>query len=214
VKEENPTMTARDSQRESQPLPKASDWLSPFVSVLRAQGDRLLEAGCGPGLDAATLHTHGFHVVGFDRAPLERARVNAPRAMLLRADLRQRLPFRDGAFDCAVSSLALHYLPWAETRAVFGEIRRVPGEGSAFLFRVNATDDFAHGAGQGEELEPNFYRVADSYQAHFSETKRFFDEAMVRAALDELFTLEQLEHKTIHRYEEPKRVWECLGRAI
>ena len=36
----------------------------------------------------------------------------------------------------------------------------------------------------------------------------------VRAALDELFTLEQLEHKTIHRYEEPKRVWECLGRAI
>lgn len=207
-------MTAQDSQRESQPLPKASDWLSPFVSVLRAQGDRLLEAGCGPGLDAATLHTHGFQVVGFDRAPLERARVNTPRAMLLRADLRQRFPFRDGAFDCAVSSLALHYLPWAETRAALGEIRRVLGEGSAFLFRVNATDDIAHGAGQGEELEPNFYRVADSYQAHFSETKRFFDEAMVHRAVAGLFEVEQLEHRTIHRYADPKRVWECLGRAI
>lgn len=165
-------------------------------------------------MDASTLTAHGFEVVGFDRAPLARATASAPAAAFLRADLARTLPFRDGTFDSAVSSLALHYLAWAETRAAFGEIRRVLRDGSPFLFRVNATDDFAHGAGVGEELEPNFYRSADSYHAHFSETKRFFDEAMVRAALEGLFEVEHLEHKTIHRYEQPKRVWECVGRAI
>ncbi|MBK9344409.1 MAG: class I SAM-dependent methyltransferase [Dehalococcoidia bacterium] len=137
-------MGETSNDQRSQPLPKGSDWLLPFLPRLRAGGRRLVEAGCGPGLDAATLTAAGFEVVAFDRAPLERAKRQAPSTMLLRADLRRPLPFRDGAFDCAVSSLALHYLPWDETRAAFGEIRRVLGEGSAFLFRVNADDDSAN----------------------------------------------------------------------
>ena len=204
-------MGETSNDQRSQPLPKGSDWLLPFLPRLRAGGRRLLEAGCGPGLDAATLTAAGFEVVAFDRAPLERAKRQAPSAMLLRADLGRPLPFRDGAFDCAVSSLALHYLPWDETRAAFGEIRRVLGEGSAFLFRVNADDDVNHGAGAGEELEPNFYRTP---HPSYSETKRFFDEAMVHRAVAGLFEVEQLEHRTIHRYADPKRVWECLARAV
>lgn len=198
----------------SQPLPRDSDWLLPFLPRLGAAGRRLLEIGCGPGRDAAVLANAGFTVFAFDRAPVARARQHAPGAVLLRADLGQVLPFRDGSFDCAVSSLALHYLPWAATRAALAEIRRVLKGGAPFLFRVNATDDFAHGAGRGEELEPGFYRSPDPSHAYFSDTKRFFDEAMVLAAVEGLFTVEQLEHKTIHRYEDPKRVWECLCSAF
>jgi len=203
--------TARMSlDPESRPLPKDSDWLSPFLARLRSGGVRLLELGCGPGLDAATLLAAGFDVTAFDRIPLTRARQTAPGARLLRADFGRALPFRDGVFDAAVASLSLHYLPWVETRAAFTEVRRVLNEGSPFLFRVNATDDYAHGAGEGEELELNFFRDSGHYH---SDTKRFFDESMVRAAAEGLFDVAHLEHKTIYRYQAPKRVWECLAIA-
>jgi SAM-dependent methyltransferase len=196
----------------SQPLPQDSDWLLPFLPTLqktRSDAGHVLEIGCGPGLDAATLLGHGFEVRAFDRAPLTRARATAPGAQLLRADLLH-IPFRDGAFDSAVSSLALHYLPWVETRAAFAEVRRVLAPEAPFLFRVNATDDYNHGAGEGERLEPNFYRTPNAFHA---ETKRFFDEAMVRAAVMGFFEIEHLAHRTIHRYEQPKQAWECLARA-
>lgn len=200
-----------ESTTRSQPLPKDSGWLLPFLPALRALGPRVLEVGCGPGLDAATLSRHRFEVVGFDRArePLLRARGRAAGATLLQADAAIPLPFRDGAFDASVASLSLHYLPWAATRRAFGEVARVLRPGAAFLFRVNATDDHHHGAGQGEELEPNFYRNPASFHA---ETKRFFDEAAVRQAVAGLFEVEHLAHVTIDRYEQPKRVWECLAR--
>jgi SAM-dependent methyltransferase len=169
----------------------------------------VIDIGCGPGIDAATLGAAGFEVTAFDRAPLQRAREVAPDARFLRATLARSFPFRDGSFDAAVSSLALHYQPWAATRETFAEVRRVLAPGGRLLFRVNATDDVHHGAGEGERLERGFYHTPSPY---FSETKRFFDEEMVRAALDGFFEVEQLEHKTIHRYENPKRVWECLAR--
>ena len=193
-----------------QPLPRGSDWLSPFLGRLRERGSRLLEVGCGPGLDAASLTAAGFEVTAFDRASLARARASAPGTRLFRADLLH-IPARNDAFDAAVSSLALHYLPWRETRAAFAEVRRVLVPGAPFLFRVNATDDYNHGAGEGEELEPNFYSAPRAYHA---ETKRFFDEGMVRAALHGWFAVEELAHRTIHRYAQPKQAWECLARAV
>lgn len=200
-----------DAPQRSRPLPKDSGWLLSFLPHLRRLGPRLLELGCGPGADAATLLANGFEVTGLDRAPLARAQRSASGARLLRADLATPLPFRDASFDAALSSLALHYLPWQETRAAFAETRRVLRAGAPFLFRVNATDDLFHGAGQGEQLEPNFYSQPGAYHA---ETKRFFDEEMVRDAVANLFEITHLEHETIYRYEDPKRVWECLAFAI
>lgn len=194
----------------SQALPKDSDWLLRFLPEFERAGRRVLDAGCGTGMDSRRLCRAGFAVVAFDRAPLAAAAAEAPGAMLLRADLGRPLPFRDGVFDGVVASLSLHYLPWRETRAAFAELRRVMRAGGPFLFRVNATDDVHHGAGEGERLEPNFYRTP---RPSHSETKRFFDEAMVRAAIEGVFTVERLEHQEIHRYELPKQVWECLARA-
>lgn len=202
-------MTLTTSAGKSQPSPKGDDWLLAFVDVLEAAGPQILEAGCGPGRDAAMLSERGFAVVAFDRASLSKARENARTAALLRADLATQLPFRDATFDGVVASLSLHYLPWEATRRAFGEIRRVVRDRGAFVFRVNADDDLNHGAGEGEELEPGFFRTP---QPFYSETKRFFDEQMVRLALDGLFKVERLEHKTIHHHAEPKRVWECLAR--
>jgi len=203
-------VTSKQHNQQSQSLPPGDDWLSPFLGRLHTPGPKLLELGCGLGHDAAALLAEGFEVTAFDHIRMDTARENAPAARLLRADLRQALPFRSGVFDSAMASLSLRYLPWAETRRAFEEVRRVVRTGAPFLFRVNANDDYAHGAGQGELLEPNFYRDPRHYH---SDTKRFFDEAMVRAVIEGLFEPDSLEHRTIVRDGRAKRVWECLAIA-
>lgn len=194
-------------------VPESRDgaWLERHAAHLPAAG-LALDLGCGPGLESSWLLARGLTVVALDRSvpALVAARRTAQGAMFVRADLAEQLPFRPNSFGLVVASLSLHYLPWNETLAAFAEVRRVLGPGAPFVFRVNATDDYHHGAGKGIEEEPNFYQA--SVPGHATH-KRFFDEAAVRAALDIRFRLESLEHRTIHRYENPKRIWECLALA-
>jgi hypothetical protein len=110
-----------------------------------------------------------------------------------------------------LGSLSLHYLPWSETIAAFAAAAGCLREGGVFLFRVNASDDYNHGAGQGEEVEPGLFRQPAGNEG-WSDTKRFFTEGAVRAALPPDVTVEHLAHRTIHRYARPKQVWECLAR--
>lgn len=191
-----------------QPLPNPDPWLERHLPVLRSAGRRLIEIGCGPGTDAAILAAEGFAVTAFDRAgPGRKARDADVRWVLADATA---LPFRPASFEVAVASLSLHYLPWDETLRVFGEIAGLLVQGGAFLFRVNASDDVHHGAWQGEELEPGFFRVPQE-TGGWSDTKRFFTGADVRAVLPPGMRIEHLEHRTILRYRDPKQVWECLA---
>ncbi len=185
------------------------DWLEPHLARVPA-GVRVLDLGCGPGWDSAALRARGFEVISTDRADSElaRARIEAGTQALLRVDHSRPLPFRDAAFAVVVASLSLHYLPWADTLAAFEEVHRVLQPGGRFLFRVNATDDVEFGALEGIEVEPGLRQTTLS---GYSETKRFFDEAAVRAAASR-FAIESLRHMTIARYAKPKRVWECCCR--
>lgn len=187
------------------PLP--DDWLAAFLERLAAVGPRVLDAGCGSGADAATLAHAGFAVTAFDRKRPPAGRWLPPVNHLL-ADVRA-LPFKPATFDTAIASLTLHYLPWDETLAAFAGVGAAVRPGGLFLFRVNASDDVHHGAGQGEELDPGFFRVPTALVSH-AETKRFFTEADVRAVIPPRFSVLHLAHRTIRRYEHPKQVWECL----
>lgn len=180
------------------------------MEALRRAGRRVLEVGCGPGTDAAYLAGCGFEVVAFDRAnPGRSARAAGPSWVVADATA---LPFGARTFDVVVASLSLHYLPWDETVRVFGEVGELLMAGGVLLFRVNASDDVHHGAGQGEEVEPEYFRVAGE-AGFWSETKRFFTEETVRAVVPAGFVVEVLEHRTITRYREPKQVWECRARS-
>src|SRR5918911_679099 len=87
-----------------------------------ADGDRVLDVGCGTGSLALTLPeiANVGAVVGIDLTPayveFARARNTDPRITFQLADARE-LPFEDGSFDRAFSSLVLHFLPDA-ARAV------------------------------------------------------------------------------------------------
>ena len=201
---------ARDPRDDAGMRPPATeDWLAPFVDRLHEAGRRVLEAGCGPGLDATYLAERGFEVVAFDRTPGWAARRH-PSISFIMADVRCP-PVRPATRDVVLASLSLHYLPWSETLAAFAAAAACLEPGGVFLFRVNASDDYNHGAGEGEEIEPGLFRQPEG-RAGWSDTKRFFTEDAVHAALPSALTVEHLAHRTIYRYVQPKAVWECLAR--
>jgi SAM-dependent methyltransferase len=100
---------------------------------------RLLDIGCGSGqllLEAARRHPEG-KLAGVDLSPnmLELARAKFPTGQ---ADLRlassEALPFADGAFDMAVSTVSMHH--WGMDEVALREIHRVLGPRGAFLLAV------------------------------------------------------------------------------
>lgn len=101
-------------------------------------GRRILDAGCGSGPLSAALRDRGAVVTGVDASAgmlaLARRRLGDEVALHV-ADLRDPLPFADGAFDDVVASLVLHYLEdWGPTLA---ELRRVLGPGGRLIASVD-----------------------------------------------------------------------------
>ncbi|MEV5970538.1 class I SAM-dependent methyltransferase [Streptomyces sp. NPDC051921] len=101
-------------------------------------GRRVLDAGCGSGPLSASLRERGAVVTGIDASAamlaLARRRLGADVALHV-GDLRDRLPFADGAFDDVVASLVLHYLDdWGPTLA---ELRRVLRPGGRLIASVD-----------------------------------------------------------------------------
>jgi ubiquinone/menaquinone biosynthesis C-methylase UbiE len=92
----------------------------------KADGVRILDAGCGPGALSEALAGRGAQVTGVDASAellaLASLRLNG-RASFHQADLRGPLPFEDESFDLVVASLVMHYIEdWSPTLT---EFRRV-----------------------------------------------------------------------------------------
>lgn len=190
-------------------------WLERHADTYPA-GARVLELGCGDGVDAAWLAARGHLVTACDLDPdvLRSAVRTIGTERLLRVDTREMLPFRNDSFDAVVASLTLHYFTWETTLRAFAEIHRVLADLGVLAFRVNASDDLEFGALDGEEVEPGLRRYAASGTGYGEgQMKRFFDEPMVRNCLDG-FAIESLEHRVVARWAKPKQVWECRARRL
>ncbi|WP_411965390.1 class I SAM-dependent methyltransferase [Haloferax sp. YSMS24] len=89
-------------------------------------GPRVLDVGCGPGVDSATFSDAGLDVVGFDLTPpfVAVARENVPDARFVRGDMRQ-LPFRDGAFDGVWACASFLHVPRRDAPDTLREFGRV-----------------------------------------------------------------------------------------
>jgi SAM-dependent methyltransferase len=101
-------------------------------------GQRVLDAGCGPGVYCEWLAARGAKVVGIDSSPkmvsLAQRRLGG-RAEIRRADLGQPLTDLESAtFDGVLSALVLDYVrDWG---LALGEFRRVLRGGGWLVFSV------------------------------------------------------------------------------
>ena len=146
----------------------------------------------------------GVRVIAGDNSAeaLTLCRRSAPQAEVRLIDLREPLPFRDGAFPVAVASLCLHFFPWSVTLDIMAEIRRCLGEGGFLLLRVNSTRDLQGAAGQ-REVEPNLYLMR-------GRLKRFFDRDAVRLLVGAGWEIRSLAEREVDRYGAPKFLWEAV----
>ncbi|MGZ4334453.1 MAG: class I SAM-dependent methyltransferase [Gaiellaceae bacterium] len=120
------------------------DVLRPSVS-----GGRVLERGCGAGAITRELIEVGADVVGVDVSPAMVAycRSEFPSGTFVVGDLRDLSPHEDAAYGCVVAGdNLLDVLGHDERPAVFGQLKRVLGDGGLLYFS-------SHNRNSAEALE-------------------------------------------------------------
>lgn len=104
------------------------------------RGGRVLDAGCGSGVNLQWLIDQGAReVVGIDASAkmIEiAARENVPNSTLLVVDMSQPLDMlATDSFDLVLSSLVVHYIE--DQQALFAEIARILRPGGRFVFSTH-----------------------------------------------------------------------------
>jgi SAM-dependent methyltransferase len=107
---------------------------------LIAPPGRVLDLGCGLGVELAELANRGYEAVGVDLSPeaIARARDLHPRVSFQVADVLS-LPFGPNSFDVLLDRGCFHYLPATDRPRYEAEAWRVLRPGGRFLLRACLT---------------------------------------------------------------------------
>jgi len=189
-------------------------WLARWLALITERAGRVpvLELGCGTGPDSAVLVSAGLRVVGIELSTesVATARMRVPQGAEFHCGDFRDAPFplpagdAEGSVGVVLASLSLHYFAWDETLQLARRIHHVLRPGGVLLCRLNSVNDLHHGAsGPPPEGEDSFYPVDGV-------PKRFFDRAAVERLFADGWRMLHLEERTVHRYEQPKVLWEAV----
>jgi SAM-dependent methyltransferase len=120
-------------------IPHRSEGEAALLEWLPMTVTRVLDLGSGDGrlLEIVRLVRPGFRAVALDfsDAMIERLQSRYGEDLsvsVVRHDLDAPLPALDGLFDAVISSFAIHHLPHARKRALYGEIFECLAPGGTF----------------------------------------------------------------------------------
>ena len=181
-------------------------WLQQFDEIVQQCQTPIIDLGCGRGQDSLYLVERGKRVIACDYSQnaIRQLRQHIDLEQALCFDMADGLPFEDSFTDLILSDLSLHYFSEQTTRFILGEIKRVLKPDGILLLRVNSTEDVNYGAGQGTEIERNYYRTDDG------RFKRFFDADDIFRFFGDWEILHQAREQST-RYGAPKELWTlCL----
>ena len=143
----------------------------PFLD--RLDGGRVLDLGCGPGVDAAVFAQLGVDVVGLDVTPsfLRRAREHfvevtadvaadcQARASFVRGDMRS-LPFEADSFDGIWASGSFHHVPREQAPDTAAALQRLLRDGGCAYISVKREPTGSEVADRHFEFyEPEAFRA-------------------------------------------------------
>ena len=118
------------SKEYAETFSEPSDHIDEFLAAV-SKGRKILDAGCGPGVDSKYMVEKGFEVIGLDLSSqmIQLARKKSPGTKFLLADLRE-IDFEDGSFDGLLASYSLIHVPKKDaprTLSAFFEVLKPGG---------------------------------------------------------------------------------------
>ena len=185
-------------------IPAYDLWLDEYIDLFD-EDKEILDLGCGIGADTLYLLEKGYKVLStdFSNEALQSIKNNIPNSKTMYLDMRDNFPFEDNSYSIIVADLSLHYFDNETTIHIMNEIKRILSNNGILLARVASVNDFNFGAGEGEELEKNYY-----FEGAY--TKRFFDLEDVNKYFGIIGNVEAKETEMIRNEEEyskPKRLY-------
>lgn len=183
-------------------------WLEKYVFDMYDENSPFLDLGCGNGEDTKWLKQNNFEVVSCDFAPSSIERVKSINKNAFVFDMRKKESwkiFKDNTFSYVIADLSLHYFNEKTTNMILKEIKRILIPNGKLIARVNAVNDTVFGAGDGIEIEPNFYRNTER-----GIDKRFFSIEDANKFFSTLGNIETTE-KTINYLGRPKQCIEIVA---
>ncbi|KKW13768.1 MAG: hypothetical protein A2898_01960 [Candidatus Kerfeldbacteria bacterium RIFCSPLOWO2_01_FULL_48_11] len=141
----------------------ADTWDDDFIQIFSrmvGKGAKVLDLGCGPGIETKKLVEKGLSVYGLDLSEklLDIAKKDNPTVEFTQGDMRQ-LPYADGQFDGVFAKASLLHIKKDDIDQVLSEIRRVLRPKGIFHAAVK------QGEGEKEETEDDY---GYSYKRFFS----------------------------------------------
>ncbi|WP_338721194.1 class I SAM-dependent methyltransferase [Devosia sp. XK-2] len=128
--------------------------LETFLAALPA-GARILELGCGNGMDAQYMLAQGFDVDATDGTPelvAEAHKRVGERARMMRFEEIDATEAYDGVWACA----SLLHVPAADLSDILSRIRRAMSPGGVFVASFKA------GTGDGRDAMGRYYNYPDA----------------------------------------------------
>lgn len=135
----------RERHDDREPL---ADQVERFCDAL--DGSTVLDVGCGPGWESATLSNRGYDVIGIDLTPslLNIANAEAPTVDFARMDMR-KLALADNTIDGIWACASFLHVPRSEAIQTLREFRRVLSGGGVLWLSVKR----GSGTRQGDTYE-------------------------------------------------------------
>ncbi len=120
---------------------KNDDWDNDFVELFSKKliaRAKVLDLGCGPGVETKKLSENGFELYGFDLSDklLKIASRQVPLAHFIQGNMLEKFPFEDQYFDGVFAKASLLHVPKDKITKVFDEIIRVLKKGGVFHLAV------------------------------------------------------------------------------
>ncbi len=195
--------------KEHKDTEQASESVKEFGYLINP-GCKVLELGCGPGVDASYLaKDHKVIATDFAESAIRQNKQEFKQLKnleFIQHDTSERLPFKDEIFDGIYARLTLHYFDDKTTRAIFTEIHRVLKPNGVFYFVCKST--FEHFFGKGRKINK------DTFIDDANNLRHFFSEEFTRNNLEGLFREEKLEVKDMLIYDSDSNVVVCVATKI
>lgn len=181
------------------------------VSYFSNKG-KVLDLGAGPGLDAVYFSQKGYEVVATDisnfakKEIMARAREVQINVKFKKADLREKLPFKNKSFDVVYAHQSLHFFNDRTTKRIVREVHRILKPDGMFTALFNSTKD--------PEIKELRKISKDYYCSTRGLTKRFFSVGYMRQIVKGYFKIILLDSKGKTSEDNYRSMIRFVGKKI